>query len=99
VSTATTDAFSEVAAVAPFASVADSLVVLVVEADSKADESDAVAAAADAATDLAAATRLDFRLKKHTRVTLRSRTCSSVSKRRLQSDQILSSVPSEPDAA
>lgn len=44
--------------------------------------------AADAATDLAAATRLDFRLKKHTRATLRSRGCSAVSKRRPPDDQI-----------
>ncbi|GAA4712650.1 hypothetical protein APR04_004330 [Promicromonospora umidemergens] len=66
------DAPPGVAAVDLSASVNDSLAM---ETDSKADESDAVTAAAGAATDLAAATRLDFRLKKHTRVTLRSRTC------------------------
>lgn len=61
------------------------------EAGSEADESGAVTEAADAATDLAAATRLDFRLKKHTRVTLRSTDCSASSKRRPQGDRIHSS--------
>src|SRR5690606_13547330 len=41
----------------------------------------------DAAAAAAAAFRLDFRLKKHTRVTLRSLPCSSVPKRRPRGDQ------------
>lgn len=63
---------------------------------SEADESDTVPVEADSAAALAAAIRLDFRLKKHTPVTLWSRTCSSVSKRRPHVDQSRSDLLSPP---
>ena len=91
VSTATGDA--DVVSVA--VSVADSLLV---KDRSEADKSGSAAFAAGVATDAAAATRLDFRLKKHTRVTLRSRASSSVSKRRPRGDQIPPSTRNAPRA-
>lgn len=66
------------------------------EGGSEADESGTVVGAAGAATGAAAATRLDFRLKKHTCVTLRSRACSGVPKRRPSRDQIRSGTPCRP---
>ncbi len=62
----------------------------------EADDSDVSSAAARAATAAAAAARLDFRLKKHTRVTLRSRPCSSVPKRRRAGDQLSPAERSSP---
>ncbi|PUB28792.1 hypothetical protein C8K30_103213 [Promicromonospora sp. AC04] len=69
-----------------------------VEGRSEADKSGSAAFATGAATGAAAATRLDFRLKKHTCVTLRSRACSSVSKRRPRGDQIRCSTRNLPSA-
>lgn len=66
---------------------------------SETDESGAVGGVARAAERNAAATRLDFRLKKHTRATLRSSPCSGVSKRRPGDDQMpRHRAPSTPTA-
>ncbi|MDR7383310.1 hypothetical protein J2S48_002825 [Promicromonospora iranensis] len=92
-STATVDVCAETIAAVCSVAVADSPGA---EAGSEADESDAVSVTADAATDAAAATRLDFRLKKHTSVTLRSTACSAASKRRSRRDRFRSSTAFAP---